>query len=59
MITVVSDADVQEAVAWKDGLFYMSSADIGTVMRSYPGGMMWKSISKEAFHPAIYRENTA
>jgi ferric-dicitrate binding protein FerR (iron transport regulator) len=33
MITVVSDADVQEAVAWKDGLFYMSSADIGTVMR--------------------------
>lgn len=32
-IRVVNDADVEEAVAWKNGLFMMNSADIATVLR--------------------------
>jgi transmembrane sensor len=30
---LVSNADVEEAVAWKNGLFRFKSADVGTVMR--------------------------
>jgi len=32
-LKVFNDADLEEAVAWKDGLFVMKKADIGTVMR--------------------------
>ncbi len=32
-IQVVNDADLEEAVAWKNGLFHLTSADIGTIMR--------------------------
>jgi len=32
-IKLVSDADVQEAVAWKDGLFVMKKAGIASIMR--------------------------
>jgi ferric-dicitrate binding protein FerR (iron transport regulator) len=32
-IKLVNDADLEEAVAWKNGLFHLTSADIGTIMR--------------------------
>jgi len=32
-ISVVKDADLEEAVAWKNGLFHLTSADIGAIMR--------------------------
>jgi transmembrane sensor len=32
-IKVVNDADLEEAMAWKNGLFHLTSADIGTIMR--------------------------
>lgn len=33
IIQLVNDADLEEAVAWKNGLFHLTSADIGTIMR--------------------------
>lgn len=32
-IKLVNDADLEEAVAWKNGLFHLTSADVGTIMR--------------------------
>lgn len=32
-LKVFNDADLQEVVAWKDGLFVMKKADIGSIMR--------------------------
>ncbi|HWK05595.1 MAG TPA: FecR domain-containing protein [Puia sp.] len=32
-IKVVKDADLEEAMAWKNGLFHLASADVGTIMR--------------------------
>jgi ferric-dicitrate binding protein FerR (iron transport regulator) len=33
MIKLINDADLEEAVAWKNGLFHLTSADVGTIMR--------------------------
>ena len=33
VIKLVNDADLEEAVAWKNGLFHLTSADVGTIMR--------------------------
>ncbi len=32
-IKIVSNVDVEQVVAWKNGMFYFDNADIGTVMR--------------------------
>jgi ferric-dicitrate binding protein FerR (iron transport regulator) len=32
-IKVIDDADLEEALAWKEGLFIMKKADIGSIMR--------------------------
>ncbi|MGN6435027.1 MAG: FecR family protein [Agriterribacter sp.] len=32
-ISVINDADIEEAIAWKNGLFMMNSADISVVLR--------------------------
>jgi transmembrane sensor len=33
VIQLINNADLDEAVAWKNGLFQLTSADIGTIMR--------------------------
>jgi hypothetical protein len=32
-MNIKKDADVDEAVAWKNGLFKLTSSDVGTIMR--------------------------
>ncbi len=57
---VIEDADIEEAVAWKNGIFHFEDADVKTVMRQiarwYDVSVEYKgNITTEKFVGAISR----
>ena len=62
-IKVINDADLDEAVAWKNGMFSFKSADIKTVMRQiarwYDVEVVYEKDVQEQFHTEINRNTNA
>jgi transmembrane sensor len=58
-ITVVNDADIEAAMAWKNGMFYFKSADIETILRQaarwYDVQFEYQTPVKEHFSGQISR----
>jgi ferric-dicitrate binding protein FerR (iron transport regulator) len=63
VINVINDTDIEEAVAWKNGLFSFKSADIKTVMRQiarwYDVEVVYEKEVQEQFHTEINRNTNA